>query len=427
MSLAYNVPGYEPAQCYITDGDSDKLVADMMAGLVATSDAAYDLLKPSYGSVLNELEARKEAWDDAESEANAEESKTNPFNTLAGQLHGWLHQLPVIGFNSGKYDLNMIKRSFVPLLISNNAAVIKRQNTYMCLYTDKLKFVDICNYLAPDVSYAKYLTAYGCELGKGHFPYEYMDDLQKLEDRVLPPQSAFFSQLKNEGISDADYARCQAVWHDNQMKTMRDFLVWYNNRDVIPFFQAIDKQFAFYQQHNIDMFKDGISVPGISLLHLFNDLPNDTYFTVFNRTNRDLHKLVKDNIVGGPAIIFHRYHEKDVTKIRGGSELCRKIVGYDANALYLWAIMQDMPTGWYTRRREENKFRPQQAQPYGQMAAQWLTSVSFTTGHTIRHQSNGREKRVGKLLVDGWCAETRTAYQFHGCYFHGCTNCYEPQ
>ena len=103
VSLASNVPGYEPAQCYITDGDSDKLVADMMAGLVATSDAAYDLLKPSYGSVLNELEARKEAWDDAESEANAEEeeesSKTNPFNTLAGQLHGWLHQLPVIGFN----------------------------------------------------------------------------------------------------------------------------------------------------------------------------------------------------------------------------------------------------------------------------------------------------------------------------------------
>ena len=200
VSLASNVPGYEPAQCYITDGDSDKLVADMMAGLVATSDAAYESLLPLYADVLEELKTRKEAWDDAESEEEEEESKTNPFNTLAGQLHGWLHQLPVIGFNSGKYDLNMIKRSFVPLLISNNAAVIKRQNTYMCLYTDKLKFVDICNYLAPGVSYVKYLTAYGCELGKGHFPYEYMGDLQKLEDRVLPPQSAFFSRLKNEGI-----------------------------------------------------------------------------------------------------------------------------------------------------------------------------------------------------------------------------------
>ena len=400
VSVASNVPGHEDAQCYITNGDSDKLVADMMAGLVATSDAAYDLLKPSYGSVLNELGVRKEAWDDAESEANAEEEEeeaengkktVNPYKTLEKQLQAWLHHLPVLGFNSGRYDLNAIKKFFVPLLIHNNTAerascfVIKRQNNFMCLSTDKLKFLDMVNFLAPGVSYAKYLTAYGCELGKGHFPYEYMDDLQKLEDRVLPPQSAFFSQLKNEGISDADYARCQAVWHDNQMKTMRDFLVWYNNRDVTPFLDATDKQFAFYQQHNIDMFKDGISVPGLSLLHLFNDLPNDTYFTVFNRTDRDLHKLVKDNIVGGPAIIFHRYHEKDVTKIRGGSELCRKIVGYDANALYLWALMQEMPTGWYVRRRAEKQFRPQPAQPYGQMAVQWLTWEAAKNGCTIRH------------------------------------------
>ena len=436
VSVASNVPGYEPAQCYITDGDSDKLVEEMMNNLIAISDTAYDALLPSYVDVLADLDARKHAWEEETKEAEEEDEEeeaengkktVNPYKTLENQLQVWLHQLPVVGFNSGRYDLNAIKKFFVPLLIHNNAAVIKRQNTYMCLSTDQLKFVDICNYLAPGVSYDKYLKAYGCELQKGHFPYEYMDDLQKLEDRVLPPQSAFFSRLKNEGISNDDYARCQAVWRDNGMETLREYLIWYNNRDVTPFLDAIAKQAGFYKHQNIDMFKDGISVPGLSLLHLFNDLPNDTYFTVFNRTNSDLHELVKDNIVGGPAIIFHRYHEKDVTKIRGGGETCRSIVGYDANALYLWAIMQDMPTGWYTRRREENKFRPQQAQPYGQMAAQWLTSVSFTTGHTIRHQSNGREKRVGKLLVDGWCAETRTAYQFHGCYFHGCTNCYEPQ
>ena len=429
VSLASNVPGLEPAQCYVTDGDSDKLVADMMSHLHAVSDAAFESLKPSYESVLNELEARKEAWDDAESEANAEEeeesSKTNPYKTLENQLQVWLHQLPVVGFNSGRYDLNAIKKVFVPLLIHNNAAVIKRQNTYMCLSTDKLKFVDICNYLAPGVSYAKYLTAYGCELGKGHFPYEYMDGIGKLEDRALPPQAAFFSQLKNEGISDTDYAACQAVWRDNGMETLREYLIWYNNRDVTPFLDAIAKQAAFYHNRHIDIFKDGISVPGLALSYMFNDLPPNTFFTVFNETSKDLHHLVKDNIVGEPAIIFHRYHEKDVTKIRRGRETCRKIVGYDANALYLWALMQDMPTGWYTRRREENKFRPQQAQPFGQMAVQWLTWESAKSGCTIRHQVNGREKRIGKRRVDGWCAETRTAYQFHGCFWHGCPKCYD--
>ena len=426
VSVASNVPGYEPAQCYITDGDSDKLVADMMRHLHTISDAAYESLLPLYADVLEELKTRKEAWDEEEEEEDGKKT-VNPCKTLEKQLQTWLRQLPVIGFNSGHYDLNVVKKFFIPYMLKGNDKtrfVIKRQNTFMCFSTTNLKFLDVTQYLAPGVSYDKYLKAYGCELQKGHFPYEYMDDLHKLEDRALPPQAAFFSRLKNEGISNDDYARCQAVWRNNQMTTMRDYLVWYNNRDVTPFLEAIAKQFAFYHDRGIDMFKDGISVPGLSLLHLFNDLPNDTYFTVFNRTNSDLHELVKDNIVGGPAIIFHRYHEKNVTRIRGGSEPCRSIVGYDANALYLWALMQDMPTGWYVRRRAENKFRPQQAQPYGQMAIQWLTRESDRTGCTIRHQGNGREKRIGKLPVDGWCAETRTAYQFHGCFWHGCPKCH---
>ena len=198
VSVASNVPGYEPAQCYITDGDSDKLVADMMRHLHTISDAAYESLSASYADVLDQLKARKESWDDAESEANTEEeenekeSKTNPFNTLAGQLLGWLRQLPVVGFNSGKYDLNVVKKFFIPYLmkpseddeIDETRFVIKRQNTFMCFSTNKLKFLDMVNFLAPGYSYDKYLTAYGCMQQKGHFPYEYMDNLRKLDDCV---------------------------------------------------------------------------------------------------------------------------------------------------------------------------------------------------------------------------------------------------
>ena len=377
-----------------------------------------------------ETEYRNEKKDDLGEEGK--KNMTNPFKSLLGQLFGWLHQLPVIGFNSGKYDMNVIKRFFVPYLLTpsededESCFVIKRQNTFMCFSTNKLRFLDIINYLAPGFSYDKYLKAYGCTMQKGHYPYEYIDDLRKLEESSLLPQAEFYSRLKNEGIIGAEYALSQEAWSDNRMKTMRGFLVWYNNRDVVPFLEAIDKQFAFYRQQNIDMCKDGISVPGLTLLYLFNDLPPNIFFTVVNLTNKDLHHLVKDNIVGGPAIISHRYHEKNVTKIRNGGT-CQSIVGYDANALYLRALMQDMPCGWYTRRREEKQFHPQPAQPHGQMAAQWLTSVSSISGRTIMHQTNGREKRVGKLFVDGWCAATRTAYQFHGCYFHGCSNCYDPQ
>ena len=139
----------------------------------------------------------------------------------------------------------------------------------MCLSTDKLKFLDMTNYIAPGFSYDKYLKAYGCKITKGFFPYEYMDCLERLDDTALPPKEAFFSQLKNEGISDEDYVGCQEACRDNGMTTLRDFLVWYNNRDVVPFLQTINIQFAFYQQRGIYMFKQGISVPGLTLLYLF--------------------------------------------------------------------------------------------------------------------------------------------------------------
>ena len=201
-------------------------------------------------------------------------------------------------------------------------------NAFMCLSTDKLKFLDMTNYIAPGFSYDKYLEAYGCKITKGFFPYEYMDCLERLDDTALPPKEAFFSQLKNEGISEEDYVGSQEAWRDNGMTTLRDFIVWYNNRDVVPFLQAIDRQFAFYQQRGIDMFKQGIRVPGLILLYLFNDLPEKTYFTLFNEKNKDLHQLVKDHVVGGPSLVFHRYHEKGVTEIRQSdygetARLCR--------------------------------------------------------------------------------------------------------
>ena len=35
------------------------------------------------------------------------------------------------------------------------------------------------------------------------------------------------------------------------------------------------------------------------------------------------------------------------------------------------------------------------------------------------------EQRILNKSVDGYCEENRTIYQFHGCFFHGCKNCYD--
>ena len=47
--------------------------------------------------------------------------------------------------------------------------------------------------------------------------------------------------------------------------------------------------------------------------------------------------------------------------------------------------------------------------------------VAHTDGLFIRHQLNRGEKRVGRraIPVDGFCKESNTVYQFHGCFWHG--------
>ena len=54
----------------------------------------------------------------------------------------------------------------------------------------------------------------------------------------------------------------------------------------------------------------------------------------------------------------------------------------------------------------------------------WLETISRTEGKNLVHKLNGGEHRVGKHHVDGYCAQTNTAYQFHGCLWHGCQRCF---
>ena len=54
-------------------------------------------------------------------------------------------------------------------------------------------------------------------------------------------------------------------------------------------------------------------------------------------------------MIGGPSIVFCRYAEAGVSRIRSQSEAdaktCRAVLGLDANSLYLYCSGQEMPCG----------------------------------------------------------------------------------
>ena len=105
---------------------------------------------------------------------------------------------------------------------------------------------------------------------------------------------------------------------------------------------------------NVEFHEEPIYNDDGELLHFVKVYDNKVY--LINEENKDCFYLLRDNNVGGPSIVFHRFHEKDVPTIsdvvckdekyilQKEGKLIKKIVGFDANALYLWSLSQDMPT-----------------------------------------------------------------------------------
>ena len=165
-----------------------------------------------------------------------------PYN-VRNFWRNWVNQVPVFGFNSGSYDINMIKEYFVKDIAEiSDVNVAKKENSYMFLSLKNFKFLDIKSYLAPGLSYDAWCRAYGCELQKLVFPYEWFDSFDKLNHKVPVKYEDFFSSLKG-GIttSQEEYQNFCDEFSKRGCVTMEDWLKEYNLADVKPFIDALDK------------------------------------------------------------------------------------------------------------------------------------------------------------------------------------------
>ena len=195
---------------------------------------------------------------------------------------------------------------------------------------------------------------------------------------------------------------------------------------MVPFLEALEKMDQFWREHNIDMLKDAISLPALAFKFEMGFL-RDQRLHLSSFDTEDLYNLFKDNMVGGPAIIFHRHAEVNKTFVRNNPEKpVQKIVGYDANALYLWALSQPMPVGLYTTwTLSKGKLEPNKS---WRKADEWLAWEGHKSNVVLRMRLNNTEKRLGdkQVPVDGYDPDSRTVYEFQGCYYHGCPTCFDP-
>ncbi|EGF82114.1 hypothetical protein BATDEDRAFT_23425 [Batrachochytrium dendrobatidis JAM81] len=78
-----------------------------------------------------------------------------------------------------------------------------------------------------------------------------------------------------------------------------DLLNDYNNLDVKPGVEATKKLGNFFQSLNLDIHKNGIFVPRLTLKYLWHTKSKDCKFQLF-KGNDELYHKYRDNLVGGP-------------------------------------------------------------------------------------------------------------------------------
>ena len=109
------------------------------------------------------------------------------------------------------------------------------------------------------------------------------------------------------------------------------------------------------------MLKLGCTLPKLEINCLHKS--TSVKFYPFTETDKHLLQKIREDLVGGPSIVFTRKAVIDETFIRNSRNICTSIVSNDASQLYPYSMFQSMPTRLHTRWEydtESHRFRPQQ-------------------------------------------------------------------
>lgn len=270
---------------------------------------------------------------------------------ISGQYRGAAHQscnlqyqisrnIPVIMHNLSGYDSHLLIRKLgserlIPgeiTIIPNNAEKyisfiktmrgVDMENEYA--RTIKFKFIDSLCFMKASLDYlAKILPDEKKQIlkseciksdycsdemfallnRKGVFPYEYIDDYNKLNEKKLPPIKSFYSSLTESTISDADYIHAQNVWQKFNIRSIGEYSDLYLKTDVL----LLADVFENFRSTCIDTYSldpaHYFGAPGLT----FDAMLKYTGVSIELFTDVDMLMFVEGGIRGGVSQINKRY------------------------------------------------------------------------------------------------------------------------
>ena len=111
-----------------------------------------------------------------------------------------------------------------------------------------------------------------------------------------------FKLSKPSPIGIENHQYLQQILKQEQLSSFADFWRWYNNKDVVPTLEAMQKMVAFYHDKDIDILKLGCTSPNLANFCL----QTSTYakFYPFTDGDKNLLEKIQEDVVGGPSFVF---------------------------------------------------------------------------------------------------------------------------
>ena len=287
-------------------------------------------------------------------------------NLQTGKKEKYKKFIPVIFHNLKGYDSHLIFKALMKIGFDNKDklhCIPLNSEKFISFSYNKYRFIDSMAFLnssldtlvsnLDDADKYNLKEHYGDKFElvnkKGSFPYDWFNNLKKLDRKSLPPYEKWYSKLYDKNITKDEYKHAQKIWDTFNMKTFRDYHDVYLHIDVLGLADVFEK---FRKISMRDYGLDPLhyyTLPGYS----FDAMLKKTGVELELFTDPDKYLFVESGIRGGVSVQSHRYAEANEPSMATYDESKpNKFNMYlDANNLYGWAMMQSLPVSdfeWMT-------------------------------------------------------------------------------
>ena len=178
-------------------------------------------------------------------------------------------------------------------------------------------------------------------LRKGVYPYEYIDEWDKFDEKVLPDKESFYSNLTLENISEIDYVHANNVFKKFNINNLGEYHDLYVGSDTL----LLVDMFENFRQSCLENYEldpaHVVSLPGLA----WQACLKKTNVELELLTDYDMLLMVEEGIRGGIFHAIQRYAKANNKYMNDYDEKNKlSYIQYlDANNLYDKAMTEKLP------------------------------------------------------------------------------------